>query len=261
MGPQRGHTKPGGPPPDQLEGRHPVLEALQAGRPLRRILIAQGAGSGPVRTIVRLARAAGVEVRYVGREQLDRLAAGRNHQGVIAFGAPKRTVSVDDVLARARDRNEEPFLLLLDGIEDPHNLGSLIRSADGAGVHGVVIPERRAAPLTATVAKASAGALEHVPVARVVNVTRTAEQLKEHGCWIIGADAGAEPLWDVDLTGPIALVIGSEGKGIGPNLRKHCDRLVGLPMLGQVGSLNAGVAGALLMYEVARQRRQQAGAR
>lgn len=272
---QRGHTKPGrqnaasstrrvapaAPPPDQLEGRHPVLEALQAGRPLRRILVAAGQRGGPVRTIVTLARERGVEIREVERDQLDRLAFGRNHQGVIAFGAPKATVAVDDVLAVARERGEAPFLLLLDGIEDPHNLGSLIRSADGAGVHGVIIPERRAAPLTATVAKASAGALEHMAVAQVVNLTRTAEQLKAQGCWVVGADAAAEPLWDVDLTGPIALVIGSEGKGISPNLRKHCDRLVGLPMAGRVGSLNAGVAGALLMYEIVRQRRRRAGER
>lgn len=269
---RRGHTKPGRSgrrpqpaeraPGDQIEGRHPVLEALQAGRPLRRILLAAGLHGGPVRSIVALARERGIAVREVERDQLDRLAAGRNHQGVIAFGAAKETVDLDDVLAVAAASGEPPFLLLLDGIEDPHNLGSLIRSADGAGVHGVVIPERRAAPLTATVAKASAGALEHVPVAQVVNLTRAAEQLKERGCWVIGADAAAdELLWDADLTGPIALVIGSEGKGIGHNLRKHCDRLVRLPMQGKVGSLNAGVAGALLMYEVARQRLQQGSKR
>lgn len=257
---QTGHTRTDRemPPPDQLEGRHPVLEALQAGRPLRRILLARGARGGPMRQIAALARELGVEVREVERDQLDRLAPGRNHQGVIAFGTPKATVSLDDLLSAAQSRGEDPFLILLDGIEDPYNLGSLIRSADGAGAHGIVIPERRAAPLTATVAKASAGALEHVPVAQVVNLTRTAEELKEQGCWVIGADAAAdETLWDVDLTGPVALVVGSEGKGISANLRKHCDRLVHLPMQGQVGSLNAGVAGALLMYEVARQRQQR----
>ncbi len=240
---------------EQIEGRNPVLEALRAGREINKLLVAKGAQEGSVRQILGLARDAGVVVQTVDRARLDALAQGRSHQGVIALVAAQNYATVDDILARAKQRNEDPLVLVLDGVEDPQNLGSLIRSADGAGAHGVIIPERRAVGLTAVVAKASAGAVEHVPVARVTNVVRTLEELKQAGLWVVGTHQDAPELYyQARLAGPLAVVVGGEGKGIGRLVGEHCDFMVRLPMLGQVSSLNAGVAGAILLYEVHRQR-------
>ena len=245
---------------DQIEGRNPVLEALRAGREINKLLVAKGAQEGSIRQILSLAHGSGIIVQTVDRARLDTLAQGRAHQGVIALVAAQRYASVDDILAAARARDEDPLVLVLDGIEDPQNLGSLIRSADGAGAHGVIIPERRAAALTETVAKVSAGAVAHVPVARVTNVVRTLEELKQAGLWVVGTHQEARELYyQAHLTGPLAMVVGGEGKGIGRLVAEHCDFMVRLPMFGQVNSLNAGVAGAILLYEVRRQRAVSTG--
>lgn len=240
----------------QIEGRNPVLEALRSGRTLNRILVAKGAREGSIREVIALARSQGVIVQEVARERLDAMARGRNHQGVIALAAAHRYYDLDEVLDRAAASGEDGLLLVLDGIEDPQNLGSLLRTADGAGVHGVIIPERRAVGLTETVAKVSAGAVEYVPVARVTNIARTLETLKERGYWVVGTHQDAAQLYyEARLTGPLAVVIGSEGRGMSRLVAEKCDFTVRLPMLGKVTSLNAAVAGAILLYEVRRQRR------
>ncbi|OUN00714.1 MAG: 23S rRNA (guanosine(2251)-2'-O)-methyltransferase RlmB [Firmicutes bacterium ZCTH02-B6] len=239
-----------------IAGRNPVREALLAGRPVERLLVAHGAGGAPLADIVRLAAERGIAVQYVDRRRLDRLAEGQVHQGVVAVAAPKAYVPVEEILARAAARGEPPLVLLLDEVQDPHNLGSLLRSADGAGAHGVVVPKRRSAGLTMTVARTSAGAVEYVPVAQVSNLVHTIRTLKERGLWVVGADmAGEQDLWDADLTGPLAVVVGGEDKGLGRLVREACDFLVRIPMRGRVNSLNAGVAGALVLFEIARQRR------
>lgn len=239
----------------QIEGRIPVLEALRAGREINKLLVAKGAKEGSIREVIGLARQAGIIIQEVDRNRLDTLAEGRNHQGVIAMAAAHRYADLDEILAKAAAAGEDPFIIVLDGIEDPQNLGSLLRTADAAGVHGVVIPERRAAGLTETVAKVSAGAVEYVPVARVTNITRTLEELKERGLWVVGThQEGRELYHQARLTGPLAVVIGSEGKGIGRLVASMCDFMVRLPMLGHVTSLNAAVAGAILIYEIRRQR-------
>ncbi|MEW8978308.1 MAG: 23S rRNA (guanosine(2251)-2'-O)-methyltransferase RlmB [Symbiobacterium sp.] len=239
----------------QIEGRIPVLEALRAGRTINKLLVAKGAREGSIREVVARAREAGVIVQEVDRERLDAMARGRNHQGVIALVAPHRYHDLDELLARAAEAGEDPLLLVLDGIEDPQNLGSLLRTADAAGVHGVIIPERRAAAVTPTVAKVSAGAVEYVPVARVTNIARTLETLKEQGYWVVGTHQDAPQLYyEARLTGPLAVVIGSEGKGMSRLVAEKCDVTVRLPMLGHVSSLNAAVAGAILLYEIRRQR-------
>jgi len=240
---------------EKLEGRNPVLEALKSGRTINKILIAKGDKHGSIREIIGLARSKGLVVQEVDRKKLDALAESASHQGIIAFVAPKAYVEVEDILQIAQDKEEPPFLVLLDGVEDPHNLGSILRSADGAGAHGVVIPQRRAVGLTAIVGKTSAGAMEYLPVARITNMAQTIDSLKEQGLWIVGADMdGQEFYYQANLTGPIALVIGGEGKGLGRLVKEKCDFLVRIPMKGRVSSLNAAVAGSLLMYEVSRQR-------
>ena len=243
----------------QIEGRNPVLEALRAGREINKLLVAKGAREGSIREVVGLARQAGVIIQEVDRERLDALAQGRNHQGVIAMVAAHRYYDLDEILERAAASGQDPFLLVLDSIEDPQNLGSLLRTADAAGVHGVVIPERRAVGLTETVAKVSAGAVEYVPVARVTNISRTLDELKEKGFWVVGTHQDARELYyQAKLTGPLAVVVGSEGKGMGRLVSEKCDFTVRLPMLGHVTSLNAAVAGAILIYEIRRQRDQAA---
>ncbi len=240
---------------ENIEGRNAVLEALRSGRPIGKILVAEGSRPGPLQELRRLARERGVLVQEVERMRLDRMSLTGKHQGVIALALAKEYVTVDDILRVARERQEEPFLLVLDGIEDPHNLGALIRTAEGAGVHGVVVPKRRAAPLTAAVGRASAGALEYMAVAQVPNLARCIEDLKSRGLWVVGADPQGEQVYtDADLTGPIAVVIGSEGKGIHRLVKEKCDFLVTLPMRGRISSLNASVAGSLVMYEIVRQR-------
>jgi 23S rRNA (guanosine2251-2'-O)-methyltransferase len=218
--------------------------------------LAEGALSGPLQEIFTLARERNIPVQKTDRQRLSKFASETAHQGVVALAAAREYVEVDDILA-GLGPNDTPFLILLDEIHDPHNLGAILRTADAAGVHGVVIPRRRSAPLTPVVAKSSAGAIEYVPVSRVANIAQTIEALKEKGFWVAGADAkGEELLWDARLDGPIALVVGGEDKGLGRLVKERCDILVRLPMAGRVNSLNASVAAALLAYEVVRQRRK-----
>ncbi|MBM7663382.1 23S rRNA (guanosine2251-2'-O)-methyltransferase [Bacillus mesophilus] len=235
-------------------GKNPVLEALRAGRDINKILIAEGALKGQTGQIMQLAKEAGVIVQIAPRKKLDQMYDG-NHQGIVAQVAAYKYAEIDDLFKAAKEKGEDPFFILLDEIEDPHNLGSIIRTADAVGAHGIIIPKRRAVGLTATVAKASTGAIEYVPVVRVTNMARTIEDLKEQGVWIIGTDAsGKTDYRKMDVTLPIGIVIGSEGKGISRLVREKCDFLVRLPMVGKVTSLNASVAGSLLMFEVLRKR-------
>lgn len=241
-----------------IVGRRSVQEALRAGRELEKLLVAEGVAKGSVAVLLKNARDRGIPVQYVPRNRLDRLTAGANHQGVVAEAAAYRYARLEDLFRRAEERGESPFFILLDGIEDPHNLGSILRTADAAGAHGVIIPKRRAVGLTYAVGKASAGAVEHVPVVRVTNLPRTAEELKEAGLWIIGSSPeGESDYTEADYTMPLGLVIGSEGRGMSRLMKETCDLLVRLPMAGRVASLNASVAAALLMYEVLRWRRRQ----
>ncbi|MFZ5634552.1 MAG: 23S rRNA (guanosine(2251)-2'-O)-methyltransferase RlmB [Bacillota bacterium] len=239
-------------PDNIVAGVNPVREALKSGRPVDKVLIAQGERGGRLGDIPALAREKGVPVHRVERARLDTLAGSSRHQGVMAYIAARQYKSLEDILGSAGD---PPFLLLLDEINDPHNLGAILRTAEAAGVHGVVIPRRRSVTLTPAVARVSAGAVEHVPVARVTNMAQTIEGLKERGFWIVGADAaGPEVFWRAGLDGPLALVVGGEDKGLGRLVREKCDLLVKIPMTGRISSLNASVAAALLMYEVLRQR-------
>lgn len=238
-----------------LLGRNSVMEALKSGRSINKILIAKGERHGAVREIVGLARAKGLVVQEVEAGKLDTITGKAKHQGVLAMVAPVDYVELEDVLGKAQEKNEPPFLVLLDEIEDPHNVGAILRTADATGVHGVLIPKRRSCPLSATVAKTSAGAVEYVPVARIGNVTQTLEGLKKQGLWVVGADMdGDKNYYETDLTGPVVLVVGSEGKGIGRATKEHCDILVRIPMVGKITSLNASVACSLLLYEILRQR-------
>lgn len=244
------------PPADEiLVGRNAVFEALKAGRGINRILVAQGGKEAALAPLLALAREQGVPVRASTRQKLDLLAPDMRHQGVLAYAAPVAYASLDDVFARAEEKGEPPLLLLLDEIEDPHNFGALLRTADAMGVHGVLVPERRSCALTATVAKTSAGAVEHVPVVRIGNIVQEMKRLKERGLWFVGADmAGEHDIFCAALTGALVIVIGSEGKGLGRLVKETCDFLVRIPMHGAINSLNASVAGALLMYEARRAR-------
>lgn len=239
---------------DIIGGRNPVREALRANRPINRLHILQGELNGSLGEIMSVARERGIPVQRHTRDRLDSISCGIAHQGVVALAASRGYVDVDDIL---KDAGQTPFILMLDEINDPHNLGAILRTADAAGVDGVIIPNRRSASLTPVVAKTSAGAVEYVPVARVTNITATIEELKKRGLWVVGAHMeGGVTYWEAALEGPLVLVIGGEGKGLGRLVREKCDLLVTLPMLGQVGSLNASVAAGLLMYEVLRQRRR-----
>jgi 23S rRNA (guanosine2251-2'-O)-methyltransferase len=239
---------------DYIMGKNPIIEALKAERDIHKILIAEGSLRGQMLEITQMAKEAHVIVQFVPKKKLDGMIEG-NHQGVIAQVAAYQYAELDDLFALAAKKNEDPFFLLLDEIEDPHNLGSIMRTADAAGAHGIIIPKRRAVGLTATVAKLSTGAIEHIPVVRVTNMSRTIDELKEKGVWIAGTDAkGKEDYRQFDGSLPLGLVIGSEGKGMGRLIRDKCDFLIRLPMAGHVTSLNASVAAALLMYEVYRKR-------
>lgn len=239
---------------DFIMGKNPVIEALKSGRDINKIFIAEGSQGGQMQQVIGMAKAANVFLQFVPKKKLDQMAEG-NHQGVIAQVAAYQYAEIEDLFHTAEQRNEAPFFLLLDEIEDPHNLGSIMRTADAVGAHGIIIPKRRAVGLTATVAKASTGAIEHIPVVRVTNMARAIDDLKERGVWIAGTDAkGSEDYRRFDGTLPLGLVIGSEGKGIGRLIREKCDFLIHLPMAGHVTSLNASVAAALLMYEVYRKR-------
>jgi 23S rRNA (guanosine2251-2'-O)-methyltransferase len=240
------------PAADSLSGRRPVLEALRGGRPLRKILVARTAHGANIREIVQAARQRDVVVQFVDGRQLDRLAPASRHQGVVALASAKALATVDDILRGAR--GQPPLVLVLDGVEDPANLGAIIRTAEAAGAHGVIIPKHRAVGLTPVVAKTSAGALEYLPVAQATNLVRTLEELKQAGLRIVGADPVAETLhYSIRLVPPIALVVGSEGRGLSRLVREHCDLLVRLPMRGRVASLNVAVATGILLYEVVRQ--------
>ncbi|OIK12044.1 23S rRNA (guanosine(2251)-2'-O)-methyltransferase RlmB [Bacillus sp. MUM 13] len=239
---------------EYIIGKNPVLEALRSERDINKIWIAEGSQKGQMQQIFSLAKENGVLVQIVPKKKIDQLAEG-NHQGVAALVAAYEYSEVDDLFAVAQERNEAPFFILLDEIEDPHNLGSIMRTADAAGAHGIIIPKRRAVGLTATVAKASTGAIEYIPVARVTNMARTIDELKERAVWIVGTDAkGSDDYRSMDGKMAIGLVIGSEGKGMGRLVRDKCDFLINLPMAGRVTSLNASVAASLLMYEVYRKR-------
>lgn len=242
-------------PEDVLIGRNAVIEALRSERGINKILLAEGDRAGSVKEILSLARERGIVVQSVNRSKLEALAGGMRHQGVLAYVSPVAYAELEDILKRAAEKEEPPFLLLLDELEDPHNLGALLRTADAAGVHGVLIPKRRSVPLNATVAKTSAGAVEYVPVARIGNISQTLRELKQKGMWVAGADMGGEQAYyEADLTGPLVLVIGSEGHGMSRLTREQCDFVVRMPMAGRINSLNASVAGSILMYEVMRQR-------
>ncbi|MGI6345140.1 MAG: 23S rRNA (guanosine(2251)-2'-O)-methyltransferase RlmB [Bacillota bacterium] len=241
---------------EQLEGRNPVLEALQAGQDLNKVLIAKGTSGGAIDRIISLCRRRQVTVQFVDRQVLEKMSVTGRHQGVVAELAAFAYAQLETVLDRARERQEALLLVMLDGVEDPHNLGSVIRTAEAAGAHGVIIPKHRAVGLTPAVARASAGAIAHLPVVRVTNLVQCCAQLKEAGAWVVGAEADAEQLaYQSRLDGPLVLVLGGEGKGISRLLREHCDLLVRFPLLGQVNSLNVSVSAALLLYEVVRQRK------
>ena len=237
-----------------IEGRNAVLEAFRSGRTIDRLFVLDGCQDGPVQTIVREARKYGTIVNFVGKDRLDHMSETRKHQGVIACAAAYKYADVEDMLSLARERGEDPFLILLDNIEDPHNLGAVIRTANIAGAHGVIIPKRRAVGLTATVAKTSAGALNYTPVARVTNLAKTMEELKKKGIWFVCADMDGETMYDLNLTGPVGLVIGSEGGGVGRLVKETCDLTARIPMKGEITSLNASVAAGVLAYEIVRQR-------
>jgi 23S rRNA (guanosine2251-2'-O)-methyltransferase len=238
---------------DWIYGKHAVLETLKSGRPVEKILLAKNINKFSVNEIIEHAKNQNVPFQWVPRTRLDQLAEGNNHQGVVAQVAAFEYASLEDLFKRAEQKQEAPFFLLLDSIEDPHNLGSILRSADASGAHGVIIPKRRAAGVTSVVAKTSAGAVQHVPVVRVTNLNRVADELKERGVWLVGSDGSAEQEYTrVDYKMPVAVVIGNEGRGIHSLLKKKCDFLVKLPMRGKVSSLNASVAAGILMYEVMR---------
>ena len=239
---------------EQIEGRNAVLEAFRSGKCVDKLFILDGCQDGPVRTIAREARKKDTIINYVSKERLDQLSETHAHQGVIAQVAAYEYSTVDEILARAEEKGEPPFLILLDNVEDPHNLGAIIRTANLAGAHGVIIPKRRAVGLTSTVAKTSAGAINYTPVAKVTNIVRTIEELKEKGIWFVCADMGGETMYDLDLTGPMGLVIGNEGEGVSRLVRKACDFTASIPMKGDIDSLNASVAAGVLAYEIVRQR-------
>ena len=237
-----------------IEGRNAVLEALKSERPIDRLFVLDGCQDGPVNTIKREAKKRDIMIRFVAKERLDQLSETGKHQGVLAYVAAYEYAEVSDLLQAARDKGEDPFLLLLDGIEDPHNLGAILRTANQAGAHGVIIPKNRAVGLTATVAKASAGAINYTPVAKVTNLVRCMEELKKEGLWFVCADMDGETMYRQNLKGPIGLVIGSEGGGVSRLVRENCDLTASIPMKGQIDSLNASVAAGILCYEILRQR-------
>ena len=237
-----------------VEGRNAVLETFRSGRSVDRLYVLDGCQDGPVKTIMREARKQKTVINYVEKSRLDHLSETGKHQGVIAIAAAYEYSTVEQMLENARSRGEAPFLILLDGIEDPHNLGAIIRTANQAGAHGVIIPKRRAVGLTATVAKASAGALNYTPIARVTNLVSTMESLKKEGLWFVCADMGGTSMYDLDLKGSIGLVIGSEGEGVSRLVRETCDFIAVIPMKGEIDSLNASVAAGILAYEIVRQR-------
>lgn len=237
-----------------MEGRNAVLEAFRSGRVVDKLFVLERCEDGPVRTILREAKKHDTMVRFVKKERLDQMSETGKHQGVIAMTAAYDYAEVEDILNKAREKGEPPFVVILDNIEDPHNLGAIIRTANLAGAHGVVIPKNRAVGLTATVARTSAGALNYTPVARVTNIARTIEELKKEGLWFVCADMGGTGMYQLDLKGPIGLVIGNEGEGVSRMVKEKCDFVASIPMKGDIDSLNASVAAGVLAYEIVRQR-------
>lgn len=237
-----------------FQGRNAVLEAFRSGKTIDKLFILDGCQDGPIKSIVREAKKTDVIINYVDKERLDRLAGTGHHQGVVAIGAAYEYAEVDDILATAREKGEDPFIFILDEIEDPHNLGAIIRTANLAGAHGIIIPKRRAVGLTATVAKTSAGAINYTPVAKVTNISQTIEELKKEGLWFVCADMGGETMYNLNLKGPIGLVIGNEGNGVSRLVKDKCDFIASIPMKGDIDSLNASVAAGVLAYEIVRQR-------
>lgn len=237
-----------------IEGRNAVIEAFRSGKSIDRLFILDGCQDGPIKTILREAKKGDTILNFVKKERLDQLSNTGKHQGVIAYAAAYKYAEIEDMFALAEEKGEPPFLILLDNIEDPHNLGAIIRTANQAGAHGVIIPKRHAVGLTATVARTSAGALNYTPVAKVTNMASTIEQLKEKGVWFVCADMDGEVMYNLDLTGPIGLVIGNEGEGVGRLVKEKCDFVAKIPMKGDIDSLNASVAMGVLSYEIVRQR-------
>lgn len=237
-----------------IEGRNAVMEAFRSGKTIDRLFILDGCQDGPVKSILREAKKGDTIINFVKKERLDQLSETGKHQGVIAYAAAYEYASIDDMFKLAEEKDEPPFLILLDNIEDPHNLGAIIRTANQAGAHGVIIPKRRAAGLTATVARTSAGALNYTPVAKVTNLSAAIEELKERGIWFVCADMNGDIMYHLNLTGPIGLVIGSEGEGVGRLVKEKCDYTAAIPMKGDIDSLNASVAAGVLAYEIVRQR-------
>ncbi len=237
-----------------IEGRNAVTEALRSGRPIDKLYILDGCQDGPISTIKREARKADAIIKFVDKERLDQLSPTGHHQGVIAQAAAYEYAGVDDILDKARQKGEAPFIFLLDNIVDPHNLGAIIRTANLCGAHGVIIPKNRAVGLTATVARTSAGALNYTPVAKVTNLSKTIEDLKKEGLWFVCADMDGEVMYKHNLTGPIGLVIGAEGEGVSRLVKEKCDYIASIPMMGDIDSLNASVAAGVLAYEIVRQR-------
>ena len=240
-----------------FQGRNAVLEAFRSGKTIDKLFILDGCQDGPIKSIVREAKKTDAIINYVDKERLDRLAGTGHHQGVVAIGAAYEYAEVDDILASAKEKGEDPFIFILDEIEDPHNLGAIIRTANLAGAHGVIIPKRRAVGLTATVAKTSAGAINYTPVAKVTNISQTIEELKKQGLWFVCADMGGETMYNLNLKGPIGLVIGNEGNGVSRLVKDKCDFIASIPMKGDIDSLNASVAAGVLGYEIVRQRLQK----
>ena len=237
-----------------IEGRNAVIEALRSGKPIDKLYVQDGCQDGPVMTIKREAKKNNIMIKFVDKERLDQLSKTGKHQGIIAMGAAYEYAEVEDILNAAKEKGEPPFVILLDNIEDPHNLGAIIRTANLAGAHGVIIPKNRAVGLTATVARTSAGALNYTPVAKVTNIAKTIEDLKKEGLWFVCADMGGTRMYDLDLKGPIGLVIGNEGEGVGRLVKEKCDFVASIPMKGDIDSLNASVAAGVLAYEIVRQR-------
>ena len=241
---------------NKIEGRNAVLEAFRSGKTIDKLFVLDGCQDGPVRSILREAKKHDTIVNYVAKERLDQISETGKHQGVIAVSAAYEYAEVEDILAAAEAKGEPPFIFILDGIEDPHNLGAIIRTANLAGAHGIIIPKRRAVGLTPTVARTSAGAINYTPVAKVTNLTNTIRDLKEQGMWFVCADMDGTSMYDLNLTGPIGLVIGNEGEGVSKLVRENCDFVASIPMNGDIDSLNASVATGVLAYEIVRQRIQ-----
>ena len=238
----------------KIEGRNPVLEAFRSGKTIDKLFILDGCEDGPVKSIVRAAKKQDTYIRFVKKERLDQLSETHQHQGVIAIAAAYTYSTVEDILAAAREKGEDPFVFILDGIEDPHNLGAIIRTANLAGAHGVIIPKHRAVGLTGTVAKTSAGALNYTPVAKVANIGQTIDALKKEGLWFVCGHMGGDVMYRLNLKGPIGLVVGNEGDGVSRLVREKCDYIASIPMKGDIDSLNASVAAGVLAYEIVRQR-------